>query len=134
MKIALIGYGKMGQMIESIAPKHQIEVVAHFDEFNLLKDSEEHRNLLKDINILGLGVKNLKAPMVYPLLIEKKGLKDWLIENKIYVATYWTDVFDWVSNKDFEYTLAKYLIPLPIDQRYNKHDLIRIVEKIKSYL
>ncbi len=52
MKIALIGYGKMGQMIESIAPTHQIEVVAHFDEFNLLKDSEEHRTLLKDVNIL----------------------------------------------------------------------------------
>ena len=52
MKIALIGYGKMGQMIEAIAPTHQIEVVAHFDEFNLLKDSEEHRTLLKDVNIL----------------------------------------------------------------------------------
>jgi 4-hydroxy-tetrahydrodipicolinate reductase len=52
MKIALIGYGKMGQMIESIAPTHHIEVVAHFDEFNLLTDSEEHRILLKDVNIL----------------------------------------------------------------------------------
>jgi 4-hydroxy-tetrahydrodipicolinate reductase len=52
MKIALIGYGKMGQMIKSTAPTQQIEVAAHFDEFNRLTDSEEHRILLKDVNIL----------------------------------------------------------------------------------
>ena len=52
MKIALIGYGKMGQMIEAIALTHQVEVIAHFDEFNPLKDTEEHRTLLKDVNIL----------------------------------------------------------------------------------
>lgn len=86
---------------------------------------------LRNINALEINTNNLKAPMVYPFMIEKEGLKEWLIENNIYVATYWKNVFDWVSEKDFEFHLAKYLIPLPVDQRYEKNDLMKIVKKIR---
>ncbi|MCK4823908.1 hypothetical protein KA005_49600, partial [bacterium] len=86
---------------------------------------------LRNINALEINTGNLKGPMVYPFMIEKEGLKEWLIENKIYVATYWKNVFDWVSEKDFEFNLAKYLIPLPVDQRYEKNDLLKIIETIK---
>lgn len=86
---------------------------------------------LKNINALEIDTNNLRAPMVYPFIIKKEGLKEWLIENKIYVATYWKNVFDWVSEEDFEFNLAKYLIPLPVDQRYGQNDLIKIIEKIR---
>ena len=89
---------------------------------------------LRNINALEINSNNLKAPMVYPFMIEKEGLKEWLIENKIYVATYWKNVFNWVSEKDFEFNLTKYLIPLPVDQRYEKNDLIKIIERIKCKL
>ena len=89
---------------------------------------------LRNINALEINTNNVKAPMVYPFMLEKEGLKEWLIENKIYVATYWKNVFDWVSEKDFEFNLAKYLIPLPVDQRYEKNDLIKIIETIESKL
>jgi 4-hydroxy-tetrahydrodipicolinate reductase len=34
MKLALVGYGKMGRMIESLAPEFGAEVVLRLDEFN----------------------------------------------------------------------------------------------------
>jgi hypothetical protein len=87
-----------------------------------------------NINELKIDIDNIVGPMVYPLLIEKKGLKESLIKDKIFLATYWKNVFDLVSEKDFEFNLVKYLIPLPVDQRYEKRDLIKIVEKIMCVL
>lgn len=52
INIALLGYGKMGQMIESIAGQHNINVKTHYDENNLLKDTSESRKLLDDVSIL----------------------------------------------------------------------------------
>jgi hypothetical protein len=54
-------------------------------------------------------------------------LKDTLIENKIYVATYWNDVKSRALKDTFEYKLVNYLIPLPIDQRYNLNDMKLII-------
>lgn len=51
INIALLGYGKMGQLIETISTDHNINVVTHFDENCLLKDNTDNRNLLKDTNI-----------------------------------------------------------------------------------
>ncbi len=34
MRIALVGYGKMGRMIESLAPEYGAEIVLRLDEFN----------------------------------------------------------------------------------------------------
>ena len=92
-----------------------------------------HKNL-GDKNTLEIETNELMGPMVYPFLVGKEGLKEWLIGNKIYVATYWKNVSNWVSENEFEFKLAKYLIPLPVDQRYDKHSLIKIVELIKCKL
>ena len=65
------------------------------------------------------------VPMVYPFLTDKAGLREKLIDNKIYVATYWPG-----SNQDE----MKRIIPLPIDQRYEKREMDFIIEKIKDYV
>ncbi|NCC18148.1 MAG: hypothetical protein EOM29_04340 [Bacteroidia bacterium] len=74
---------------------------------------------LKDKNLIQLTLNNNDVPMVYPYLCSDKELKNKLISNKIFVATYWPNVFDWTKEEDLEYNLAKQLLPLPIDQRYN---------------
>ncbi len=71
-------------------------------------------------------------PMVYPYLSEDESLRKKLIDNKIYVATYWPNVFNWCQVDSMEYKLAKYLLPLPIDQRYGGEDMFRIIENIKD--
>jgi len=73
--------------------------------------------------------------MIYPFLIDNgQELKKKLIENKIFVATYWPNVFGWTDKDSFEYKLTKHLLPLPIDQRYEKNELNIIVKHLKKNL
>lgn len=85
---------------------------------------------LAGINRLKICSKDICGPMTYPLLYEQDGLREKLIANKIFVATYWNNVFDQCQKNDWECYLAKYLIPLPIDHRYNKEQMDYILEKI----
>jgi hypothetical protein len=87
---------------------------------------------LKDINELNINIDEENCPMVYPLLISNDGLREYLIQNKIYVPTYWKNVLDWVDESSFEYKLAKYLLPLPIDQRYNITECKYLVKLIQQ--
>jgi hypothetical protein len=85
---------------------------------------------LSAINKLKFDSENLCGPMVYPFLYEKDNLKDKMIDRKIFVATYWRNVFKQCMCTDWEYYLAKYLIPLPIDHRYNTQQMNFILEQI----
>ena len=87
---------------------------------------------LSSINALDFHDEDFFAPMVYPFLTRQKNLRNYFIENKIYVAQYWPNVLEWCKKNDFEYNLAKCIIPLPIDQRYDENDMQRIIQLIKS--
>lgn len=88
-------------------------------------------NNLKLINKLQIGdINDFKCPLVYPLLTDNVYLKKKLIENKIYVATYWPNVLEWCKKDDFEYYLTNQLIALPIDQRYGINEMKKILEII----
>lgn len=63
------------------------------------------------------------APMVYPFLCEDTNLRRKLINNSVYVATYWKNVLDWVEKDSLEHYLVNNLLPLPIDHRYGKEDM-----------
>lgn len=85
---------------------------------------------LSGINKLNIDLKNIHGPMVYPFLYEKEGLKEKMIANKIYIATYWPNVLDQCNSSEWEYYLAKYLIPLPIDQRYGFQEMNLVLEQL----
>lgn len=91
-------------------------------------------NKLKKSNELKINTQKLNGPMKYPLLIAKEGIKEFLIKNNIFVSSYWQEVFKRVDENSHEYYLTKYLIPLPIDQRYNLDDMNIVIEKIKDIL
>jgi hypothetical protein len=71
------------------------------------------------------------VPMVYPFLVDDDQLRRRLIEEKIYVATYWPDIINHISGQSFESTLVANLIPLPVDQRYGIGEMKHIVDFIK---
>lgn len=87
-----------------------------------------------------LGAKNqlkiqefsqFKCPLVYPYWTDNgKALKKKLIENNIFVATYWPNVLEWCKPEDLEYQLAENVACIPIDQRYGKEEMEYILEKI----
>lgn len=66
---------------------------------------------------------DIEAPQVYPLLIENELLRDYLIEKKIYIPRWWKKVIIEDHANEFEKYLARYLLPLPIDQRYDSADM-----------
>lgn len=88
---------------------------------------------LNEMNKLQLPpLDSFTCPMVYPLMIDDESLRGRLIENKVFVARYWPNVLEWCSEDDLEYKLATEVIPLPIDQRYGKEDMERIIEIITN--
>ena len=69
------------------------------------------------------------VPMVYPYLTNDDNLRQRLIDDRIFVATYWPNLAK-LNYDTLEECLAKKIIALPIDQRYNKEDMKRIIESI----
>jgi len=83
-------------------------------------------------NNLELPLDEGTVPMVYPYLVPIKGLREKLIDNKIFVARYWPNVLNWTTKDDIEYLLAFQMQPLPIDQRYGIEEMKRIIGNIKK--
>lgn len=73
---------------------------------------------LKDSNRIRLALDDEAVPMVYPYWTDDASLRQKLIENKVFVATYWPNVKEWTKDGMLEYELAEKLMPLPVDQRY----------------
>lgn len=97
------------------------------DNFTYLHNILSTDNKL-DIDSFG----SFNCPMVYPYLTDDKKLKTRLIENKIFVATYWPNVKEWCNESMTEWQLADRVISIPIDQRYGIEDMKRIISIINN--
>ncbi len=75
---------------------------------------------------------DFECPMVYPYMTLKKGLRDHLIKNNIFVATYWPNVKEWATDDNSQARLAEQIIPIPCDQRYNEADMNFIIDSINA--
>ena len=82
-------------------------------------------------NTIILSLEEDAVPMVYPYLAPVKGLREKLIENKIFVARYWPNVLGWTAEVDLEQLLAYQMQPLPIDQRYGEEVMDKIIDLLK---
>lgn len=84
-----------------------------------------------------LGAKNRFAcelseeevPLCYPFQTDEPELRARLINNRIFVATYWPDAIGRVGDEWAE-KMIKNFLPLPIDQRYGLEDMERMVSLI----
>jgi hypothetical protein len=89
---------------------------------------------LKNINQFNMPqMSSFSCPLVYPFLPLKEGLKQFLISNKVFVATYWPNVLEWCKEGDIEYEMAQRIVHLPIDQRYDQTDMERIINLINVW-
>lgn len=72
-----------------------------------------------------------EVPMVFPFESEQgQELRKMLIAKKVFVAKYWPNVDEWAGEDALETWMANHLLPLPIDQRYGKDDMERILNII----
>lgn len=90
------------------------------------------RQALQDTNIIHLDFLSDAIPMVYPYLAADNTQKKRLISEKIFVATYWPNVFEWCKPCELEYKLAENTVYIPVDQRYCDRDMQMIIEIINT--
>lgn len=89
-----------------------------------------HKRIGK-LNELKIELEEDSVPMVYPFLISNgKQIREKLIKNKIYIATYWPNLISELKNDTLEFYLASNLLPLPIDQRYDIRQLNKLINFI----
>jgi hypothetical protein len=75
------------------------------------------------------------APHFYPLWIENGYiLKKGLIKKGIFTATFWPNIFENSDTTELEKEMANEIIPLPIDQRYCKEDIMFIISEINRII
>ena len=87
---------------------------------------------LKEGNQLEVVLRDEDVPMVYPYLAENgQELKKKLIENKVYVATYWGNVLRWCNSNNIECDLVNRMLCLPIDQRYGIDEMKKQLDLIR---
>lgn len=82
-------------------------------------------------NLLKLDFDSVEAPFIYPFINNDPSLRNRLIGNKIYVATYWQEVLSNPYAGETERRFAEKIIPLPVDQRYNIKDIKQIYNLIR---
>lgn len=87
-------------------------------------------NLLGSMNEWSIEIGAEDIPMAYPFVFKNDRLRNRLIENKVFVPTFWK------GQKDTEYGkyLEQYLFPLPMDQRYSKNDMFIIADLVKNII
>ncbi len=100
-------------------------IVRRRENFQYLNETLGNYNCLTLSNI-----ESLTCPMVYPFMMDTdRNLRKELIDNKVFVAKYWSNV-ESLSGFETECVLAKKMIPIPCDQRYSKDEMIRIIKQI----
>lgn len=92
-----------------------------------------HKELQKT-NSINFELTDDFVPMVYPYLVKDGAkLRKQLIESKVFVASYWPNVYEWVASGSIEAKFAQNLLALPIDQRYNIEDMDFILSLIQKH-
>lgn len=89
--------------------------------------------ILGGINDFPLNL-DVKQCMCYPFLKVDDNLRKKLIENKIYVPSWWAHVPEQTGYSELETKLSKYVFVLPIDQRYTEDDMIYLGNFVKKAL
>lgn len=129
---ALVGEGlkKMSASTERLLSSINFDRVLHTRQENF---ATLHQALGSE-NQLKVNLDAAFGAMVYPFLCNHPDLRKKLVMYKVFVATYWPNVFEWCEENDIEWQLATNLIPLPIDQRYGVKEMKRIISLIHSHI
>lgn len=123
------GMKYMSHLTEVLMNNINLEAVNNRRKINF----DTLHNKLGNQNLLSPVLEN-GAPMVYPLLVECDGLREHLIENKVFVPTWWRWILESPDTNEFEKRLARYLIPLPVTQSYTVGDMMAIARLVTNML
>ena len=117
---------RMSRLTENLLHGIDYDAVAKRRQENFEFLDEEFR----DINELNL--KSVYGAFMYPLLVQNgTEIRKTLQKERIYIPTLWPNVLKECPADSLEYHYAADILPIPIDQRYGKEDMIKIAEMVK---
>lgn len=121
---------EMSDLTKSILDGIDYEYIRQkrINNFNYL-----HKKLAGE-NTFSIPLDYEYCPMIYPLVIYDDRLRKYLIENHIYVSQWWKFCIEHKQTNQIEKELSQYLLPLPIDQRYNIEDMDYLSQCILDYI
>lgn len=125
-----IGKSFVGQSIKRMSKLTQ-RMMRGIDYESIAQRRRANHQMLHEAlgkrNNIELPLEDDAVPMVYPYLVPVKGLREKLIDNRIFVARYWPSVLECATPNDIDYLLAYQMQPLPIDQRYGEEEMKYII-------
>jgi len=72
---------------------------------------------------------------MYPFYVDNGSeARKRLQDIKVYIPTLWPDVFDVCAEDELEYHMARNILPLPIDQRYDTDDMHYLINEVLKCL
>lgn len=101
------------------------------------KRREDNYRYLQDFfcDFNKLELKMPEGSFMYPLYISNGyEIRKELRKKKIYIPILWPDVLNCCDESELEYDMAKNILPLPCDQRYDLNTMNYIAEEVKRYL
>lgn len=118
---------KMSRLTENLLRGINYDTVAQKrqENFDYLNAALENVNELK--------LKSVSGAFMYPLLIKNgAAIRKALQKDKIYIPTLWPNVMEECEPNSLEYRYAADILPIPIDQRYDKEDMQYITSNLKN--
>ena len=119
---------KMSKLTDNLLRGIHYEIVKQrrTANFNILHDA------FSTVNHLELCVP--VGAFMYPLYIENGfEIRKALQAQKVYIPTLWPDVFNVCSESDLEWDMAKNILPIPVDQRYNEKEMFYLIDSICEF-
>lgn len=96
------------------------------ENFNVLHQNLAGHNRL-DLSLSGI-------PFCYPLLLERPINRETLASVGLFVPHFWHGLDGILGIPEWELDLSRSLLPLPIDHRYRRRDMLQMVTTLKDFL
>lgn len=142
-------YGTNGAYSESIENYKQIkesrkgmspltERILESVDYSFVKKARQKNFIeiskyLNSYNELKIDLSENDVPYSYPFMV-RKDIRSKLVKQKIYIPWIWKEKIADTSLKTLESDFSKYILHLPIDQRYDPGDMVYISQTVLKIL
>ncbi|GEM_PF-1807651 len=100
------------------------------ENFNYATELFREKNLLN----IDYHIEKESIPLFYPLVLKNRETVGELQKKGIYTGRRWNSVLSSASSDSFEYFLSEYMVPIPVDQRYGRSEILYIYNCISDIM
>jgi hypothetical protein len=123
---------KMSRLTSSLMASIDMNAVKQRRRENFLELAAQ----LNRINKYKWPIESDTVPLCYPLLVDMNisRLMEHLIDNGIFIPTYWQEIYSRAAHNSLEYRLSHCCLFVPCDQRYSTSQMKALAREITTGL